>query len=216
MVGIEPSCVATFRDELPNMLPHDEDARRLSQQTLTLDEFLVQEARNYEPPEINRKAIVHGRCHQEAIMKMTAEQELLTKLGLDFEILDSGCCGLAGSFGFEKGHYDISMKVGERWLLPAARNAEKDTLIIADGFSCKTQIEHAADRRALHTAQVIRMAMQHRENGPEGDYPERGYPDVVLDGRVGADFKPSPTLAAVGVAVASGAALASALKRRFG
>ncbi|MCA1716033.1 MAG: 4Fe-4S dicluster domain-containing protein, partial [Actinobacteria bacterium] len=212
VVGIEPSCVATFRDELPNMLPHDEDAKRLSQQTLTLDEFLVQEVRDYEPPKLNRKAIVHGHCHQEAVMKMTAEQELLQKIGLDFEILDSGCCGLAGSFGFEKEHYDISMKVGERRLLPAARDAEKDTLIISDGFSCKTQIEHATNRRALHTAQVIRMAMQHGENGPEGDYPERGYPDVVLN-----SHEPGlKAAAAVGAAVVAGGALAWGLKRRFG
>jgi Fe-S oxidoreductase len=211
VVGVEPSCVATFRDELPNMLPHDEDAKRLSQQTLTLNEFLVREAKDYEPPKLHRKALVHGHCHQEAIMKMTAEQELLQKIGLDFEILDSGCCGLAGSFGFEKEHYDISMKVGERRLLPAARDAEKDTLIISDGFSCKTQIEHATNRRALHTAQVIRMAMQHGRSGPEGDYPERNYPDVVLNGN-----KPGlKAAAAVGAAVAGGA-LAWGLKRRFG
>lgn len=210
IVGVEPSCVATFRDELPNMLPHDEDARRLSSHTLTLNEFLTQKVEDYEPPKLDRKAIVHGHCHHEAIMGLTAEQQLLSQLGLDFEILDSGCCGVAGSFGFEHGHYDISMQIGERRLLPAARDAEKDTLIITDGFSCKTQIEHATDRRALHTGQVIKMAMDYGESGPEGDYPERHYPDVVLDGN-----GKVPRAAAIGAGAAlAGGAVAWALRRR--
>ena len=202
IVGLEPSCVAAFRDELPNMLPRDEDARRLSRDTLTLGEFLVQEAQHYDPPKLNRKAIVHGHCHQKAIMGMGAEQELYSKLGLDFEVLDSGCCGLAGSWGFEYDKYDLSIKIGERRLLPAARNAGRDTLLIADGFSCKTQVEHATDRRALHTAQVIKMALDHGESGPEDEYPERRYPDVVLDG-AGRD----KTIALIGGAVACGALL---------
>jgi Fe-S oxidoreductase len=211
IIGLEPSCVAAFRDELPNMLPHDEDARRLSRDTLTLSEFLLREAQNYDPPKLNRKALVHGHCHQKAIMGMNAEQELYSKLGLDFEVLDSGCCGLAGSWGFEHDKYDLSMKIGERRLLPAARNADKDTILIADGFSCKTQVEHATDRRALHTAQIIKMALDHGENGPEGEYPERRYPDVVLDG-AGRDLK---TVALVGGAVAGGALLWN-LGRRLG
>jgi Fe-S oxidoreductase len=209
VVGIEPSCVAVFRDELPLMLPHDEDARRLSQKTLTLAEFLVNDAEGYEPPRLERKAIVHGHCHQKAVMGMSAEQELLEKMGLDFEVLDSGCCGLAGSFGFEAEHYDISMKVGERRLLPAAREADKDTLVVTDGFSCKTQIEHATDRRGMHVAQVIKMGLDHGTGGPSGDYPESVYPDVALDG---AAKLPKVTLA--GVALAGGAALAWKLRNR--
>jgi Fe-S oxidoreductase len=201
VIGLEPSCVAAFRDELPNILPHDEDARRLSRDTLTLGEFLIQEPQHYAPPRLNLKALVHGHCHQKAIMGMNAERELYSRLGLDFEVLDSGCCGLAGSWGFEHDKYDLSMKIGERRLLPAVRDARKDTLLIADGFSCKTQIEHATDRRALHTAQVIKMAIDHGENGPEGGYPERSYPDVVPNG-AGRDLK-SMTL--VGGAVAAGA-----------
>jgi Fe-S oxidoreductase len=212
IVGIEPSCVAALRDELPNMLPHDEDAKRLSQNTLTLGEFLTQEAEHYEPPRLDRKAIVHGHCHHKSIMGMDAERKLLEELGLNFEILDSGCCGLAGSWGFEEEHYDLSMQIGERRLLPAARNAERDTLIISDGFSCKTQIEHATDRRALHIAQVIKMAMDHGSSGSTGDYPERGYPDVVLNGH-----KPEIKAATVAGAAVVGGALAWGLKkRRFG
>ena len=210
IVGVEPSCVATFRDELPNMYPHDEDAQRLSRNTLTLNEFLTQKAENYEPPKLNRKAIVHGHCHHEAIMGMTAEQQLLGQLGLEYEILDSGCCGVAGSFGFEDEHYDISMQIGERRLLPAARNAEKDTIIISDGFSCKTQVEQATDRRPLHTAQVIKMAMDYGENGADGDYPEQHYPDVVLNGDGRAR---EAAIVGAGVMLAGGA-LAWTLRKR--
>jgi Fe-S oxidoreductase len=211
VVGIEPSCVAAFRDELPNMLPHDQDARRLAQNTLTLSEFLVQE--DHEPPKLERKAIVHGHCHQKAVMGVRSEQRFYEKMGLDFEVLDSGCCGLAGSWGFEEDKHDLSMQIGERRLLPAVREAEEETIIMADGFSCKTQIEQGGtDRRALHTAQVVKMALDHGSGGtPSGERPENGYPDVVLDG-------PSPglkTAALVGGTVAGGALLWS-LKRRLG
>jgi len=147
-------------------------------------------------------------------MGMSDEEKLLSNLGLNFEMLDSGCCGLAGSFGFENDHYDISMKVGERRLLPAVRAAEKDTLIVSDGFSCKTQIEHATDRRALHTAQIIRMAMDHgSSSGSAGDYPEREYPDVAP----GNGYKPAIKAAAAAASVtAVGSALAWRLKRRSG
>jgi Fe-S oxidoreductase len=201
IVGLEPSCVAAFRDELPNMLPHDEDAKRLSQGALTLSEFLIQQAQDYDPPKLNRRAIVHGHCHQKAIMGMSAEHELYSRLGLDFEAPDTGCCGLAGSWGFEHDKYDLSMKIGERRLLPAARAASPDTVLISDGFSCKTQIEHATDRRALHTAQVIKMALDYGESGPGDDYPERCYPDVILDGANGSTLK----------AAAAGGVVAAAL-----
>jgi Fe-S oxidoreductase len=110
---------------------------------------------------------VHGHCHHKAIAKMTSEDALLGKIGLDFEILDSGCCGLAGSFGYEADHYDISMKIGERMLLPAVRAAAEDTLVVADGFSCREQIAHATDRRALHLAQVLQLALRGDVEAPE-------------------------------------------------
>ncbi len=214
VVGAEPSCVASFRDELPNMLPHNQDARRLSLNTLTLAEFLVNEAEDYDPPKLNRKAIVHGHCHQEAVMGVSAETQLYEKMGLDYEVLDSGCCGLAGSWGFEEDKHDLSMQIGERRLLPAARNAERDTIIVADGFSCKTQIQQGdTDRRALHTAQVIKMAMDYGSEGtPRNERPENEYPDVVLDGE-SPDLKAA---AVVGGALAAGGALAWGLKRRLG
>jgi hypothetical protein len=108
-------------------------------------------------------------------MKIDAEEQVLGKLGLDFTLLDSGCCGMAGSFGFEKGErYDISMKCGERVLLPAVRAAAKDTLILADGFSCRTQIAQTTDRHALHLAQVLQMALQDQARAV-APYPEEGY-----------------------------------------
>jgi len=157
VVGLEPSCVAVFRDEMGNLLPHDEDAKRLGKQLFTLAEFL--ERRGYEPPVLHRKAIVHGHCHHTSVMKMDPDEKLLTKLGLDFEILDSGCCGMAGSFGFEADHYEVSVAAGERVLLPAVRSTTDDTLVIADGFSCREQIAQLTDRRALHLAQVLQLAI---------------------------------------------------------
>ena len=116
-------------------------------------------------------------------MGMDADQQVLEKLGLDFEVLDSGCCGMAGSFGFEARHHDVSVAIGERRLLPAVREAGRETLIVADGFSCKTQIAQLTDRRALHTAQVIQMALEQSPDGPPGSEPERRYPDVEPAGR---------------------------------
>lgn len=159
LIGLEPSCVSVFRDEMPNLLGHNKDADRLKQQTFLLSEFLVKEA-DYHPPQLNRKAIVHGHCHHKSILKFDCEQELLKRVGLDFHVLDSGCCGMAGSFGFEANKYDVSVKIAERVLLPAVRNADPETLIIADGFSCCEQIEGLAGRTALHIAEVLQMAIQ--------------------------------------------------------
>jgi FAD/FMN-containing dehydrogenase/Fe-S oxidoreductase len=182
IVGLEPSCVAVFRDELIGLFPMDEDAKRLKQQTFTLAEFLEEHAPEHRFPALRRKALVHGHCHHKAVMKLDAEDRVLAKLGLNYEVPDSGCCGMAGSFGFEEEHYDISMKVGEHKLLPVVREAEKDTLIVADGFSCKHQIEEGTDRRALHLAQVLQMSLHDSPDGPPAGYPEVRYPDVRLDG----------------------------------
>jgi FAD/FMN-containing dehydrogenase/Fe-S oxidoreductase len=160
LVALEPSCVAVFRDELCNLLPQDEDAKRLKHQTFTLAEFLEKEAIHFPIPPLKQKAIVHGHCHHKAIMKIDPEINIMRRMELDFEFLDAGCCGMAGAFGYENGsHYEVSIKAGERILLPAVRNAGKDTLIIADGFSCRQQIEQQTDRKSLHLAQVLQMAL---------------------------------------------------------
>ena len=156
LVGLEPSCVAAFRDELINLFPDDADARRLSAQTRSLAELLADAG--YRPPRLDRRALVHGHCHHHAVLGMEADRAVLDRLGLDFELLDSGCCGMAGAFGFEAAHYAISLQCGERVLLPRVRAAGEQTLIVADGFSCREQIAQATGRRALHLAEVIRLA----------------------------------------------------------
>ncbi|PYJ36274.1 MAG: FAD-binding oxidoreductase [Verrucomicrobia bacterium] len=175
MIGLEPSCTAVFRDELSEIFPQNEQAIRLSQQTFTFVEFFKRFAPEYEPPKLTRRALLHGHCHHKAIMKLDCDTELLERLGLDFEVLDSGCCGMAGAFGFEKNHYDVSVACGERMLLPEVRRAAKDTLIIADGFSCREQIRQLTDRRALHTAQALQMAINEGPRGPSGNLPEQKY-----------------------------------------
>jgi FAD/FMN-containing dehydrogenase/Fe-S oxidoreductase len=215
IVGLEPSCVAVFRDELVNLFPNDADVRRLSQQVFLLSEFLVQQAEQFPFPQLQRKALVHGHCHHKAIMKMDDEQKVLSKLGLDFDVLDSGCCGMAGAFGFEKDHYDVSIKAGERVLLPAVRSAAKETLIIADGFSCREQIAQTTDRRALHLAQVLQMALREGREGPQAlaRYPEAGYTLSNTERSKQSQAKLLPALAGAGVLLA-GTILAWIIKRK--
>lgn len=160
LVVLEPSCAAVFRDELCNLYPHDEDARRLAQQTFTLAEFIDQQLTDWQMPRSSQTALVHGHCHQKAIIGLSAEERVLDRLGMEMEMLDAGCCGMAGSFGFKQEHYDVSMQVGELALLPAIRQAAKDTIVISDGFSCRQQIEQSTDRRGMHLAEVIRKAME--------------------------------------------------------
>jgi FAD/FMN-containing dehydrogenase/Fe-S oxidoreductase len=172
-VVLEPSCGAVFRDELTNLLPNDEDARRLHAQTFLLSEFLEQKAPDYRLPRLRRKALVHGHCHHKAIMGLTAEESVLRKMGLEFRVPEAGCCGMAGAFGFEAGeHYDVSVACGERVLLPEVRAAGDDTLIVANGFSCREQISQGTDREALHLAQVIRLALH--------DGAAQGRPEAAL------------------------------------
>jgi Fe-S oxidoreductase len=202
IVGLEPSCVSVFRDEAHQLFPHHENARRLSAQTFMLGEFLHKEG--VRLPRLERRAVVHGHCHHKSVLDMTGEEAVLRDLGVQYELLDSGCCGLAGSFGFEREHYDVSMKVGERVLLPAVRTAPKDALIVADGFSCRTQIAGATGRRALHLADVLEMAGAEGPHGPAGDWPERRYvPDYARQAR--------QQVSRAAMAAAAGAAGAAAL-----
>jgi Fe-S oxidoreductase len=157
---LEPSCAAVFRDEMLNLFPANEQARKLSKQTFLLSEFLRLKADQFRLREINRKAIVHGHCHHKSIMKMADEEEMLRNLRIDYEMPAPGCCGMAGSFGFEKEKYDFSIAIGELELLPAVRKAPEDYLIIANGFSCREQISQCTGRRTLHLAEVIQMGLQ--------------------------------------------------------
>jgi FAD/FMN-containing dehydrogenase/Fe-S oxidoreductase len=175
LVGVEPSCLAVFRDELTNLFPHDEDARRLKEQSFTLAEFL--EGQGWEMPRLERKIIMQPHCHHKSVMGITQEQKVLAAMGADYEVLDAGCCGLAGSFGFEAGEkYEVSVAAGERSLLPKVRASEDSTFISSDGFSCRTQIEQLGGRRSLHLAQIIQSAIDHGPSGPATRRPEDAYP----------------------------------------
>lgn len=176
IVGLEPSCVAVFRDELISLFPDNEDAKRLNKQVFTIAEFLEKKMPDFKIPELKSRAIVHGHCHHKAIMKMDSDKKLLKRIGLDYELLDAGCCGMAGYFGYEAGrHHEVGLAAGERKLLPMVRKVDKEAIIMADGFSCREQIQQHTDRKGLHTAQVIQMAL-HKE-GTHLAYPEKKYVD---------------------------------------
>jgi Fe-S oxidoreductase len=162
---LEPSCASVFRDELRNLFPGDDLAMRLRAQTFLLTEFLEHHAPAFRPPQLPRNVLLHGHCHHRAVLRWSDEESLLRKMGANLETVDSGCCGMAGPFGFEKGKYQISQAVGERVLLPAVRRASSDTLIVSDGFSCREQILHATGRQALHLAEVIRLALNSEPQG---------------------------------------------------
>ena len=163
VIGLEPSCTAVFRDELVELFAGNEDAKRLDDQTFYLSEFLNRHADGWTPPHVGGKALIHVHCHHKSIIGEDDEKELLTKMGVEFREPEKGCCGLAGSFGFEAGHYDVSMAIGEQRLLPAVRSAARDELVITNGFSCQTQIGQGAGREARHLAQVIAAALPRRE-----------------------------------------------------
>jgi FAD/FMN-containing dehydrogenase/Fe-S oxidoreductase len=198
VVVLEPSCAAVFRDEMHEILPANERARRLSKQTFTLGEFLSDRVDPLALPRLDRRAIVHGHCHHQAVMKMDADQRVLDAMGLDYELLDSGCCGMAGSFGFENGHYDVSRRVGELVLLPAVRRAAADTLVIADGFSCREQIAQETNRRALHLAEVLALALR------GGDTSRSRFPERALVRDHGAAARRHGTLLALAAAATAG------------
>ncbi|MFJ7150302.1 FAD-binding and (Fe-S)-binding domain-containing protein [Streptomyces sp. NPDC100445] len=172
IVGMEPSCLAVFKDELPKLLPHDDDAKRLTKNAYHFPEFF--QTFGVEPPKLDGTALLWGHCHHRATGGMESEQKLLEEMGLDVRNLQGGCCGLAGSWGFEDGKYGISMECGEQALLPAVRDAEEDCLVVADGFSCKTQIKDAGTgRRALHVAEVMKLAREKGRHAASA-LPERG------------------------------------------
>jgi FAD/FMN-containing dehydrogenase/Fe-S oxidoreductase len=162
IVVLEPSCASVFRDELVNLLPGDDRAAKLRAQTFLLSEFLEHHAPGYEPDRLPRRIFIHGHCHHKALMKMTDEEALLRKMGAEVYTPDSGCCGMAGAFGFERDKFDISQAIGERMLLPAIRREPSETLIVADGFSCREQIRQATGREAMHLSEVLCLAMKKR------------------------------------------------------
>ncbi|WP_435101723.1 FAD-binding and (Fe-S)-binding domain-containing protein [Arhodomonas sp. AD133] len=157
VVGLEPSCLGSFRDELPNLFPNDGRARWLAENSYLLPDFLASRE-TLDLPQLEGRALVHLHCHQRALFGVAGTRRLLERLGLEVEILDSGCCGMAGAFGFDPDKIEVSLKVGEEVLLPAVRGADAQTLIVSDGYSCREQIAQTTERRALHTAEVLALA----------------------------------------------------------
>ncbi|MEZ4518790.1 MAG: FAD-linked oxidase C-terminal domain-containing protein, partial [Chloroflexota bacterium] len=164
IVGLEPSSLLTLRDEYLYLLGDDVRASRVAAQALTFEEFVAHEAvagrLDVEFKREARRLLLHGHCHQKALIGTgPARAALSLPPGYTVEEVDSGCCGMAGSFGYEAEHYDVSMAMAERRLLPAVRSADEETIIVAAGVSCRQQIAHGSERTALHPAQVLRQAL---------------------------------------------------------
>jgi Fe-S oxidoreductase len=213
IVGMEPSCLAVFKDEVKRIMPHDDDADRLRRNAYHWGEFFAEF--DVEVPHAAREALLWGHCHQKATGGMDGEQQLLERMGLEVEQANGGCCGLAGSWGFETGKYDISLQCGEQGLLPAVREAAGETIVVANGFSCKTQLEQSGSgRRALHAAQVMKLAREHRPAGYTAGRPEDGYYGVKPEAPADVKRARAAALIASGAIVAG--TVAAAVARRSG
>jgi Fe-S oxidoreductase len=158
IVGLEPSCLLTLRDEYPEFL-RTNDAKRVSESSFLLEEFLLREMNagklSLSSSNGKRKALLHGHCHQKALVGTAPTVAVLKSAGFEVSEVDSGCCGMAGSFGFEKEHYDLSLRIGNRRLAPAVKAAAGDVEIVAPGISCRQQIEHLTGRKAKHPAELL-------------------------------------------------------------
>ncbi len=208
VVVLEPSCLSVFRDDMLNLMPADPDAQRLARQAKTLSELLLATP-DWRPPRLERKAVLHMHCHHKAVLNPDAERKLLRSMGLEIEAPPAGCCGHAGAFGYEAQHYDVSMQIGEKVLLPAIRNTGHDRLIIADGFSCREQIRDGTGRWAMHPAEVLALALDARHDLP-AEIPERKY----LEFAAVPDKVSAFAMAGVALAVAALAARSLAMSRR--
>jgi Fe-S oxidoreductase len=213
IVVLEPSCWSVFKDELTNILSENLDAKRLQDQVFLIGDFLRNKAKDYRLPPLHRKALLHGHCHHKSLDRLYDkeygelfnEKDLLKHMGVEFDEPATGCCGMAGAFGFERGdHYEVGVRAGERVLLPAVRGTSDDHLLIAEGFSCREQIEQGTDRRALHLAEVLQLALHHGPDGPRSPRPE----SEIVDQRRGAQRNASLR---VGACLAAGAVLGGLL-----
>jgi Fe-S oxidoreductase len=184
IIGLEPSCISVFVDEMQDMVDGDDiDANRLAKQCYLLESFLNEKAEKdeqYSPPKLDRHAIVHEHCHKKAVLSPDDEDHVFEQMDLTHKTLDSGCCGMAGAFGYERDHYEMSIACGERVLLPEVRRAAPQTIVVAGGFSCREQIQQTTNRRALHPAEVMKMAIDDRGKSRDDAYPERRFmPDAA-------------------------------------
>ncbi|MFF0023407.1 FAD-binding and (Fe-S)-binding domain-containing protein [Streptomyces sp. NPDC005496] len=166
VVVLEPSCAAALRTDLPELLHDDPRAARLATAVVTFAEALERHAPHWSPPRVDRPAVGQTHCHQHAVLGDAAERRLREAAGLT-GTLTGGCCGLAGNFGFEKGHYEVSAACAEERLLPAVRSAPEDAVVLADGYSCRTQLDQLAGRRGRHLAEVLADALDDTPRGPD-------------------------------------------------
>ena len=211
MVVPEPSCNASFRDELYEMLPNNVDARRLRDQTYTLGEFLTKYAPDWELPTTQRTVLGQGHCHHKSIMGMDGEKDVLSRMQADVQWPPTSCCGLAGSWGYEKEKFDISMQAGEQVLLPAVRNASIETVILADGFSCRTQISQGTQRRAIHLAQLLKAHLPGTDVELPLEFPEAAFTDQPDLDRT---YRRAAIAIGAVVAAAAGAVVSVTARRR--
>ena len=154
IIGLEPACVSAFRDELPNLFPGDAQAQALSKQTRFLTEFLKDRGLSPAAPDSHAPLLVQFHCHHHSVLDKKAELELIKALPAPSQVLQHGCCGMAGAFGFEVAKYALSRTIAERGLLPDIANTPKDTIIIANGFSCREH-DRAAERSPDHASRAI-------------------------------------------------------------
>ncbi|MGM9347685.1 FAD-binding and (Fe-S)-binding domain-containing protein [Streptomyces salinarius] len=218
VVALEPSCTAVFRADAAELFPGDQDVRRLAEQTVTLSELLTEHSPGYEPPRVperSARALAQVHCHQHAVLGWEADRELLRRAGVDAERLDSGCCGLAGNFGFERGHLDVSEACAERVLLPRLREEDESTVVLADGFSCRTQIHEfdSGGHEGVHLAELLASALP---GGPATDPEVPGSAYGTAPGaRPGVPSRRARVLALAGTAAAAvGTAGAAAVLAR--
>jgi Fe-S oxidoreductase len=205
IVVLEPSCASVFKEELKNLLPDEPLTDKLAGQTMLLSEFLQKKATEFKFPQVKRKALIQAHCHHKAIFKTEAEEQVFKRIGIEAEVLDSGCCGMAGPFGFEAPKYEVSQACGERVLLPAVRKAAAEEIVVADGFSCREQIRQNTDRYPLHLADILKMAIQ-------DEFPKTGKAETPVVKRVSAEAGRAKLKAAASLAVlGGGAAFAMAL-----
>jgi Fe-S oxidoreductase len=213
IVVLEPSCASVFKDELLNLFPNDKDAQRLSRQVVMFGDFLVADER-WASPKLDREVILHQHCHHKsvpALAKSGGEERALEKLGARVRKLDDGCCGMAGAFGFEAPHYDVSVACGELDYLPAVRKASSDAIVIGGGFSCREQAMQCTDRQALHLADVVWLAMRYGPQGPPGPKPElAAMPDVRAQA---ARARLDAVLGGAALAVATGGVVFALLRK---
>ncbi len=207
IVVLEPSCASVFRDELVNLMPERADAKKLQERTMLLSELFAREAKDWKVPHLDGRAIVQGHCHHKSVLHFGAERDVLRGTGLDAEVLESGCCGMAGAFGFVTSTVDVAKACGERALLPRVREAARDTFVLADGFSCRQQIAQSTDRLGLHLAEVLAMGLDGRRVAGEP-------PEAAIRRRRQRDVRLGMASAAVAIALVSSAVVWALGRRR--